>query len=132
MNETTRADVVLRLKSIEGHIRGIQKMVEEDRYCVDILKQTAAVKGALDRLDAAILANHLDTCVTSAIRNDDPAERERVIGELLELFQGQASGKWGRASRPEATCGHGHQIAVSDRPSAVEGRGVASGAPGTR
>ena len=66
MRESTKADVLLRLKSLEGHIRGIQKMIEEDRYCVEILKQTAAVKGAIDRLDATILANHLDTCVTTA------------------------------------------------------------------
>ncbi len=105
MKETTKADVLLRLKSIEGHIKGIQKMVEEDRYCVEILKQTAAVKGALDRLDQAILANHLDTCVTTAIRSEDSDERERVISELLDLFQGQASGKWGRASQAErASC----------------------------
>jgi len=106
VKESTKADVLLRLKSIEGHIKGIQKMVEEDRYCVEILKQTAAVKGAIDRLDQAILANHLDTCVTTAIRSDDPSERERVIAELLDLFQGQASGKWGRASHVEASCDH--------------------------
>ncbi len=105
MRASTKADVLLRLKAIEGHIRGIQKMVEEDRYCVEVLKQTAAVKGAIDRLDATILGNHLDTCVTTAIRSDDPGERERVIAELLDLFQGQASGKWGRAARPEqASC----------------------------
>ncbi len=105
MRDSTKADVLLRLRSIEGHIKGIQKMVEEDRYCVDILKQTAAVKGAIDRLDQAILANHLDTCVTTAIRSDDPGERERVISELLDLFQGQANGKWGRTSRAEqASC----------------------------
>ena len=101
MQEATRADVLLRLKSIEGHIRGIQKMVEDDRYCIDVLKQTAAIKGAVERLDQAILANHLDSCVATAIRGDDPSERERVIVELLDLFQGQASGKWGRAGRVE-------------------------------
>jgi carbonic anhydrase len=64
-----------------------------------------AVKGAIDRLDQAILANHLDTCVTTAIRSDEPDERERVISELLDLFQGQQSGKWGRAVRVEkASC----------------------------
>jgi CsoR family transcriptional regulator, copper-sensing transcriptional repressor len=105
MNSSTKADVLLRLKGIEGHIRGIQKMVEEDRYCVEVLKQTAAIKGALDRLDQAILANHLDTCVTTAIRSDDSTERERVISELLDLFQGQVTGKWGRVARVEqASC----------------------------
>ncbi len=81
-------------------------MVEDDRYCVDILKQTAAVKGAMDRLDQAILANHLDTCVTTAIRSEEPSERERVIAELLDLFHGQASGKWGRAGRSEQVSCH--------------------------
>ena len=95
MRDSTRADVLRRLKSVEGHIRGIQKMVEEDRYCVDILKQTAAVKGALDQVDIAVLNSHLDTCVTTAIRSDEPQERERVIAELLELFQGQKTGRWG-------------------------------------
>jgi DNA-binding FrmR family transcriptional regulator len=103
MQDTVRNDVLNRLKSLEGHIRGIQKMVEDDRYCVDVLKQTAAVKGALDRLDAVILEAHLGTCVTQAIRSADEAERERVISELLDLFHGQASGKWGRAKSSAAS-----------------------------
>jgi len=105
MQEGTRADVLGRLKSLEGHIRGIQKMVEDDRYCIDVLKQTAAVKGALDRLDAVILEAHLATCVTQAIRSADESERERVIHELLDLFHGQASGKWGRAKSPAESAG---------------------------
>jgi DNA-binding FrmR family transcriptional regulator len=117
MQPSTRAEIIRRLKSVEGHVRGIQKMVEEDRYCIDLLKQTAAVKGALDRLDAVILANHLDTCVTRAVRSADESERERVIGELLDLYHGQASGKWGRAKSPDsaAAC---HQLA--DEPAPVE------------
>ena len=105
VRDSAKAEALLRLRGIEGHVRGIQKMIEEDRYCVEILKQTAAIKGALDRLDETILANHLDGCVTTAIRSDDCTERERVISELLDLFKGQASGKWGRAARPgQATC----------------------------
>ena len=116
MQETTRAEVLQRLKSLEGHIRGIQKMVEDDRYCVDVLKQTAAVKGALDRLDAVILEGHLNSCVTQAIRSADESERERVIAELLDLFHGQASGKWGRATSPGSAsgcCGGEAQPALS-------------------
>ncbi len=116
MQETTRAEVLRRLKSLEGHIRGIQKMIEDDRYCIDVLKQTAAVKGALDRLDAVILEGHLDSCVTQAIRSADESERERVISELLDLFHGQASGKWGRAAGPAASsgcCGPEAQPALS-------------------
>lgn len=106
MQETTKADLLVRLKGIEGHVRGVQKMIDEDRYCIDILKQTAAIKGAIERLDQAILANHMNTCVTTAVRSDNPADREQVIAELLDLFQGQANGKWGRAARTEQPSCH--------------------------
>jgi len=79
--------IVNRLKSIEGHVRGVQRMVVEDKYCIDILKQTLAVQRALDKVNALILENHLETCVTTAIRGDDPSERERVITELLDVFE---------------------------------------------
>ncbi len=87
-NPELKKAVLNRLKSIEGHVRGIERMVDEDQYCVDILTQTAAIHKALERVDALILENHLETCVTTAIRGDDPAERERVIRELMGLFQG--------------------------------------------
>ncbi len=79
--------ILNRLKSIEGHVRGIERMVEEDQYCIDILNQTSAVHKALEKVDVMILENHLETCVTTAIRSDDPGERERVIRELMALFQ---------------------------------------------
>ncbi len=75
-----------RLKTIEGHIRGVQRMVEEDAYCIDIITQTQAIQRALDRFNSMILANHLHGCVTTAIRSDDAAERERVVTELLQVF----------------------------------------------
>ena len=87
MKTEHKREVVNRLRSIQGHIKGIERMVEEDQYCIDILKQTEAVARALDRVNALLLGNHLDTCVTTAIRGDDPAERERVIGELMQVFQ---------------------------------------------
>ena len=80
--------VLNRLKSIEGHVRGIERMVDEDQYCIDILTQTAAIHKALEKVDVMILENHLQSCVTTAIRSDDPSERERVIRELVTLFQG--------------------------------------------
>ncbi len=86
-----KQDLLNRLRSIEGHIRGIQRMVEEDQYCVDILTQTSAIHKALEKVDVMILENHLETCVTTAIRSDDARERERVIRELLQLFQGGAT-----------------------------------------
>jgi DNA-binding FrmR family transcriptional regulator len=76
-----------RLKTIEGHVRGIQRMVDDDAYCVDILKQTKAIQRALDKFNAIVLEGHLAGCVTTAIRSDDSAERERVITELLQVFE---------------------------------------------
>lgn len=83
--------VIRRLKSIEGHIRGVQKMVREDAYCIDILKQIKAVKQALERVGSITLETHLQTCVTEGLRSDDVEERERVIGEIVEVFN--ATGK---------------------------------------
>jgi len=83
--------IVNRLKSIEGHVRGIQRMVDEGAYCIDIINQTLAVQRALERLNCLILERHLKTCVTTAIRGDDPIERERVIAEIMQLFE--ATGK---------------------------------------
>jgi DNA-binding FrmR family transcriptional regulator len=78
--------IVQRLKSVEGHIRGVQKMVEEDAYCMDIVNQIQAVQAALNKVSSLILDRHLHTCVTTAIRGDDADERERVINEVLSVF----------------------------------------------
>jgi DNA-binding FrmR family transcriptional regulator len=75
------------LKSIEGHVRGIERMVEDDTYCVDVIKQTMAVQRAIEKFNTIILERHLQGCVTTAIRSDDTAERERVIHELLQVFE---------------------------------------------
>ncbi len=82
-----RTQILNRLKSVDGHLRGVIKMVGGDAYCMDVIKQLQAVQGAIGRVNALLLADHLDTCVTTAIRGDAPAERERVIGELLGLFE---------------------------------------------
>lgn len=87
MSDAHKQELLTRLKTIEGHIRGIQRMVEADTYCIDMLKQTRAVRSALHRLDTLILANHLKTCVTTAIRSDEVAERERVLGELMQVYE---------------------------------------------
>jgi len=80
-------EIVDRLKSAGGHVQGIQRMVEEDRYCLDIIRQVQAVQRALDRVNDLLLEGHLQTCVTSAMRSADPAERERAIAELVEVFR---------------------------------------------
>src|SRR3990172_2180976 len=88
MDLVIRKDALDRLKTIQGHARGIQRMVEEEQYCIDILRQIAAVQKALDRVSALLLQNHLESCVTTAIRSPQATERERVIQELLEIFKG--------------------------------------------
>jgi DNA-binding FrmR family transcriptional regulator len=87
MRDEIRQEVCSRLKSIEGHVRGICRMVEDDAYCVDVIKQTVAVQRALDKVNTLILDDHLKTCVTTAIRSDDQAERQRVLAELVDVFQ---------------------------------------------
>jgi len=79
--------VKARLKSVEGHVRGVLEMVEKGAYCIDIIRQTKAVQAALDRVNLLLLEGHLHHCVSRAVRSDDRSERERVIRELLDLFE---------------------------------------------
>ena len=76
-----------RLKTVEGHLRGVIRMVEEDTYCIDVIKQIQAVQAALDKVSTLILDNHLRTCVTTAIQDVDQNERERMLGEVVEVFR---------------------------------------------
>ncbi len=91
MADETTTDLLNRLKSIEGHVRGIERMVEEDAYCIDITDQIMAVQRALQKVNSLVLDRHLHTSVTTAIRGDDPEARERVIGEIMDVFE--ATGK---------------------------------------
>ncbi len=87
MVEEYKQGLINRLKSIEGHVRGVQRMVDEDAYCIEIMNQNLAVQRALERVNTLILERHLQTCVTTAIQGDDPAERERVIEEIMSVFE---------------------------------------------
>ena len=87
MDERTQADAIHRLKSVAGHINGIVRMLEEDRYCIDVIKQIQATQTALSRVSESILDAHLRTCVTTAIQDDDQRERERVLAEVVEVFR---------------------------------------------
>jgi DNA-binding FrmR family transcriptional regulator len=87
MDSVTKKQVINRLRSVEGHVRGIERMVEQDAYCIDVIKQGIAVQRALEKVNGIILESHLQSCVTTAVRGEEPEERERVIGELLELFE---------------------------------------------
>ena len=82
-----KKDFSLRLRNVEGHIRGIVRMVEEDAYCIDVIRQIQAAQAALSKISSGILDEHLNSCVITAIRGDDPAERERVLGEIHEVFE---------------------------------------------
>ena len=87
MDHQTRDDAVQRLKSTAGHLNGIVRMLEEDRYCIDVIKQIQAAQAALNRVNETILDGHLRTCVTTAVQGDDPGERERVLREVTEVFR---------------------------------------------
>ena len=82
--QASKRELLNRLASIEGHLKGIRKMVDEDAYCVDVLKQSYAVERALKKFEAALLEGHLSECVPSGIR--EGRDRE-VLGELQELFE---------------------------------------------
>ena len=75
-----------RLKSVEGHIRGVNRMVEDEAYCIDIIHQVRAVQKALDKINSLILERQMQTCVTTAIQGDDIDERQRVIQEIMQIF----------------------------------------------
>ena len=78
-----KRDTLKRLSYIEGHLSGVKRMVEEDKYCVDILKQTFAIRRAIEKVEAMLLKRHLDTCVVEGIRGGREGE---VLGELMELY----------------------------------------------
>jgi DNA-binding FrmR family transcriptional regulator len=80
-------NVLRRLKTIEGHLRGIIRMVEDDTYCIDVIRQIQAVESALNKVSGVILDGHLNSCVITAVQGEDPAERERVLKEVLEVFE---------------------------------------------
>jgi CsoR family transcriptional regulator, copper-sensing transcriptional repressor len=87
MDEDQRATVSKRLRSIAGHVNGIERMVSEEAYCIDVIRQVQAVQAALSKVNDLILANHLNTCVIEAVRGDNKKERERVLDEIVEVFE---------------------------------------------
>ena len=84
MEKGTKKKVQRRLKIIEGQIRGLQKMINDDKYCIDILQQSAAVQSALKQVDQLLLRNHLHCCVTDAIKSN---KGDEAILELLRIFK---------------------------------------------
>lgn len=82
-----RDDTLKRLRNIEGHIRGVQKMVENDAYCIDLLRQIQAVQAALNKVSTNVLNDHLHSCLITAVRGEDADERERVLKEITEVYE---------------------------------------------
>jgi DNA-binding FrmR family transcriptional regulator len=87
MDDLTRKTVSQRLNSAAGHLKGIERMVQEDTYCIDVIKQVQAVQAALNKVSTLILDSHLRTCVTTAIQGDNPQEREAVLQEITSVFE---------------------------------------------
>ncbi len=82
------SDTVLRrLKTVEGHLKGVIRMVEEDAYCIDVIRQIQAIEAALNKVSSKILEDHLNSCVITAIQGNDKSERERVLKEITEVFE---------------------------------------------
>lgn len=96
MDETTKTDVVRRLKSVQGHLGGIVRMAEEDAYCIDLIRQIQAVQAALDKVAGRVLEDHLGSCLVTAVQGADPAERERVLTEIAEVFKAKGLAARGR------------------------------------
>ena len=83
MEDTAKQDAIKRLAYIEGHLRGVRRMIESDAYCVDVLHQTHAIQRALESLEALLVRQHLRGCVPSGIRE---GREEAVLAELAELY----------------------------------------------
>ena len=85
-NDETKTKVRGRLRRIEGQVQGLQRMVDHDAYCVDILLQISAVQGALEQVQKLLLGRHIESCVSDALRSGSKSERQQKVDELLEVF----------------------------------------------
>lgn len=87
MESATRKSVINRLNRVEGQVRGVARMVESDRYCIDVITQVRAVRAALKRVEDEILKDHVGHCVEHAISSGDRTEQRAKVGELLDLLR---------------------------------------------
>ena len=86
MKSETKGSVAQRLARIEGQVRGLAQMVEQDRYCLDVVAQVRAAKSALAKVEQMVLADHLGSCVEQAIVSGDPDAHRKKVAELIEVF----------------------------------------------
>ncbi len=89
MREKTRNSAVTRLARIEGQVRGVSRMIEDDRYCIDVVRQIQAIKAALSGLEKVVLDDHLDTCVEDALAGENLRERREKVEELVAVLGGR-------------------------------------------
>ncbi|MEK7211787.1 MAG: metal-sensing transcriptional repressor [Patescibacteria group bacterium] len=87
MNQELKKDSIKRFNYIVGHIKGIQKMIENDVYCMDILNQNAAIVEAVKKINLIILEAHMNSCVARAMSKGSVKEKKRVIGELMDVLK---------------------------------------------
>ncbi len=87
MKRDNKPKLLNRLSRLEGQVRGIARMVEEDRYCIDVLTQLRAVRAAVNRVETEMLKDHLDHCIEGAIIGGDAAEQRKKANELIELLE---------------------------------------------
>ncbi len=86
MDPKQKTDVENRLSRIEGQVRGIRRMVEEDRYCMDILAQTRSIAAALRKVENLVMESHLNTCVAEAMRSQDDREQDEKVKEIMTVI----------------------------------------------
>ena len=79
-------DIIKRMKNIVGHLNGVIRMLEEDAYCIDVIQQVQAIEAALKKVSSLILKDHLNSCVITAIKGEDAEERQKVLEEILDVF----------------------------------------------
>lgn len=85
----TKTAAAKRLARIEGQVRGVARMVEEGRYCIDVVRQIQAIKAALSGLETVILDDHIDTCVEAALKGDNVGKRREKVEELVAVLAGK-------------------------------------------
>jgi CsoR family transcriptional regulator, copper-sensing transcriptional repressor len=86
MQANAKSSVLKRLRRIEGQIRGLARMVEQDRYCIDVVTQISAVRAALRRVEEEILGEHVANCVENAIASGNKTEQRRKVAELMDVI----------------------------------------------
>ncbi len=87
INKQVENKTMIRLRKIEGQIKGIQKMIEQRRYCIDVVMQITAAESALHTVAEIVLRNHLETCVKDAFMSKDIQKRDRKISELMKVYK---------------------------------------------